>query len=390
MPEGLTILQVIPRMRAGGAELGCLQIAEALVKAGNRAIVVSQGGQLVEGLRAVGAEHIEMPVATKNPVTLALNARRLAHLIRSRNVAIIHARSRAPAWSALAAARRAKIPFVTTYHSEYSERGKLKNLYNSVMARSDTVIAVSDYMAHLIRTRYHTPEQRIAIIHRAFDPAKFEPAAVTAERIAAVRKDLNADGSKPVLLLAGRITPRKAQQYLVEALGLLKQRGAADVVCVLAGEIEKPEFKAQLEAQAAKLGVAEALRFPGHVRDMAAAYAITDISLNISEQEGLPRVAIEAQAMGVPMIVSDTGPGREVALTAPDVTLENASGLRVPYADAKATADAIATMLSWTPAERKACGARGAAHVRSRFTLEQLTRKTLAVYDTVLARRRAQ
>lgn len=390
MPEGLTILQVIPRMRAGGAELGCLQIAEALVKAGNRAIVVSQGGQLVEGLRAVGAEHIEMPVATKNPVTLALNARRLAHLIRSRNVAIIHARSRAPAWSALAAARTAKIPFVTTYHSEYSERGKLKNLYNSVMARSDTVIAVSDYMAHLIRTRYHTPEQRIAIIHRAFDPAKFDPAAVTVERIAAVRKDLNADGSKPVLLLAGRITPRKAQQYLVYALGLLKQRGAADVICVLAGEIEKPEFKAQLEAQAAKLGVAASLRFPGHVRDMAAAYAITDISLNISEQEGLPRVAIEAQAMGVPMIVSDTGPGREVALTAPDVTLENASGLRVPYADAKATADAIATMLSWTPAERKACGARGAAHVRSRFTLEQLTRKTLAVYDTVLARRRAQ
>jgi glycosyltransferase involved in cell wall biosynthesis len=390
VPEGLTILQVIPRMRAGGAELGCLQIAEALVKAGNRAIVVSQGGQLVEGLRAVGAEHIEMPVATKNPVTLALNARRLAHLIRSRNVAIIHARSRAPAWSALAAARTAKIPFVTTYHSEYSERGKLKNLYNSVMARSDTVIAVSDYMAHLIRTRYHTPEQRIAIIHRAFDPAKFDPAAVTVERIAAVRKDLNADGSKPVLLLAGRITPRKAQQYLVYALGLLKQRGAADVICVLAGEIEKPEFKAQLEAQAAKLGVAASLRFPGHVRDMAAAYAITDISLNISEQEGLPRVAIEAQAMGVPMIVSDTGPGREVALTAPDVTLENASGLRVPYADAKATADAIATMLSWTPAERKACGARGAAHVRSRFTLEQLTRKTLAVYDTVLARRRAQ
>jgi glycosyltransferase involved in cell wall biosynthesis len=390
VPEGLTILQVIPRMRAGGAELGCLQIAEALVKAGNRAIVVSQGGQLVEGLRAVGAEHIEMPVATKNPVTLALNARRLAHLIRSRNVAIIHARSRAPAWSALAAARTAKIPFVTTYHSEYSERGKLKNLYNSVMARSDTVIAVSDYMAHLIRTRYHTPEQRIAIIHRAFDPAKFDPAAVTVERIAAVRKDLNADGSKPVLLLAGRITPRKAQQYLVYALGLLKQRGAADVICVLAGEIEKPEFKAQLEAQAAKLGVAASLRFPGHVRDMATAYAITDISLNISEQEGLPRVAIEAQAMGVPMIVSDTGPGREVALTAPDVTLENASGLRVPYADAKATADAIATMLSWTPAERKACGARGAAHVRSRFTLEQLTRKTLAVYDTVLARRRAQ
>lgn len=388
MPEGLTVLQVIPRMRAGGAELGCLQIAEALVKSGNRAIVVSEGGQLVEGLRAVGAEHIVLPVATKNPITLALNAKRLAAIIRDQNVAIIHARSRAPAWSALAASRSAKIPFVTTYHSEYSERGKLKNLYNSVMARSDTVIAVSDYMAHLIRTRYHTPEERIAIIHRAFDPAKFDPVTVTPERIAAVRKELGADGSKPVLLLAGRITPRKAQQHLVDALGLLKQRGLGDVVCVLAGEIEKPEFKAQLDAQARRLGVGEALRFPGHVKDMAAAYAITDISLNISEQEGLPRVAIEAQAMGVPMIVSDTGPGREVALTAPDVPAEKASGLRVPYADARATADAIATMLAWPVSERKLVGARGAAHVRSRFTLEQLTRKTLAVYDAVLARRR--
>lgn len=390
MPEGLTVLQVIPRMRAGGAELGCLQIAEALVKAGNRAIVVSEGGQLVDGLKAVGAEHIEMPVAAKSPVTLLSNAWRLVALIRKQNVAIIHARSRAPAWSALMAARKTKIPFVTTYHSEYSERNKIKNIYNSVMARSDTVIAVSDYMAHLIRTRYQTPEDRIAIIHRAFDPEKFDPATVTAERIAAVRQQLDADGSKPVLLLAGRITPRKAQNYLVDALGILKQRGVGDVVCVLAGEIEKPEFKAALETQAAKLGVGNTLRFPGHVKDMAAAYTITDVSLNISEQEGLPRVAIEAQAMGVPMIVSDTGPGREVALTAPDVSLAQASGLRVPYADAKATADALQTMLSWTHVERQACGARGAAHVRSRFTLEQLTRKTLAVYDKVLALRHAK
>lgn len=388
MPERITVLQVIPRMRAGGAELGCLQIAEALVKAGHRALVASEGGQMVAMLDAIGGEHIVLPVASKNPVTLALNARRMGEIIRSNGVSVIHARSRAPAWSAFMAARKANIPFVTTYHSEYSERGRLKNLYNSVMARSDTVIAVSDYMAHLIRTRYHTPEDRIAVIHRAFDPAKFDPSAMTPERIAAVRQEFGADGSKPVLLLAGRITPRKAQHHLVSALGLLKQRGGAKILCVLAGEIEKPEFKAELQAQAGRLGVADTLRFPGHVRDMAAAYAISDISLNISEQEGLPRAAIESQAMGVPMIVSDTGPGREVALTPPDVGLEQASGLRVPYADPKALADAIATMLAWTGAERKLCGARGANHVRARFTLENLTTKTLAVYDRVLARRR--
>lgn len=388
MPEGQTVLQVIPRMRAGGAELGCLQIAEALVKSGNRALVVSEGGQLVEGLTGAGAEHIAMPVASKNPLTLFRNARRLAKLIRDEGVSIIHARSRAPAWSALWAARTTGIAFVTTYHSEYSERGKLKNLYNSVMARSDMVIAVSDYMAHLIRTRYHTPEERIAVIHRAFDPEKFDPETISDDRIRAVRALLDADGSKPVLLLAGRITPRKAQNYLVEALGLIRARGKANVICVLAGEIEKPEFKDALEAQARKLGVAQCLRFPGHVKDMAAAYAITDISLNISEQEGLPRVAIEAQAMGVPMIVSDTGPGREVALTAPDVPMSDASGLRVPYGDAKATADAIETMLAMSPEDRKAYGARGARHVRARFTLDNLKRKTLEVYDIVLERRR--
>ncbi len=384
MSKTLTVLQVIPRMRAGGAELGCLQIATALVKNGHRAIVASEGGQLVDQLLAAGAEHIDVPLASKNPLVLAKNARQLADIIRRENVSIIHARSRAPAWSALYAARSTHIPFVTTYHSEYSEKGRLKNFYNGVMARSDIVIAVSDYMAHLIRTRYHTPENRIAIIHRAFDDSVFDPAKLTPERFAAVRQLLDADGSKPILILAGRITPRKAQHHLVAALGLLKQRGAPDVVCVLAGEIEKPAFKAELEAQAQSLGVAHQLRFPGHVRDVAAAYAISDIALNISEQEGLPRVAIEAQAMGVPMIVSDTGPGREVALTEPDVGPNEASGLRVPYADPKAVADAIQTMLTWPPEKRKAYGERGAANVHRRFTLGQLTSKTLAVYQKLL------
>jgi glycosyltransferase involved in cell wall biosynthesis len=276
---------------------------------------------------------------------------------------------------------------VTTYHSEYSEKGKLKNFYNSVMARSDTVIAVSDYMAHLIRTRYKTPENRIAVVHRAFDSAVFDRSKVTPDRIAAVRRQLDADGSKPVLILAGRITPRKAQDHLVAALGLLKKRGAADLVCILAGEIEKPIFKSELEAQAARLGVAHQLRFPGHVRDIAAAYAISDIALNISEQEGLPRVAIEAQAMGVPLIVSDTGPGREVALTEPDVPADRASGLRVPYADPEAVANAIETMLNWPLEKRKAYGERGLNNVHARFTLQQLTSKTLAVYDRLLSGR---
>ncbi len=388
MPERLTILQVIPRMRAGGAELGCLQVAEALIRSGHRAIVASEGGRLAEQLVEIGGKHVVLPLATKNPYQMLRNATALAALIRSEKADIIHARSRAPAWSAFRAARKTNTAFVTTYHSEYSEKSKLKNLYNSVMARSDTVIAVSDYMAHLIRTRYRTPEERIAVIHRAFDPERFDPAKVTPERIDAIRKLLDIPRGAKVLTLAGRITPRKAQLHLVEALGLLKQGGHADIVAVLAGEIEKPEFKAKLETRAAELGVGASLRFPGHVGDMPAAYLVSDLSLNISEQEGLPRVAIESQAMGVPLIVSDTGPGREVALTPPDVTLTEATGLRVPYGDPGAVAKAVEEMLSWPKSQRDAMGARGRARALNRFTLEQLTSKTLKVYETVLERRR--
>ena len=389
MNKSLTVLQVIPRMRAGGAELGCLQIAATLVKNGHRAIVASEGGPLVDQLFAAGAEHIAVPLATKNPLRLAQNASKLGDIIRRENVLIIHARSRAPAWSALYAAQRARIHFVTTYHSEYSEKSRIKNFYNSVMVRSDTVIAVSDYMAHLIRARYHMPEDRIAVIHRAFDSDVFDPSKLTPDRLNAVRKLLDVDGAKRVLILAGRITPRKAQHHLVSALGLLKHRGVLDLVCVLAGEIEKTAFKAELEVQAERLGVAHQLRFPGHVHDVAAAYAVSDIALNISEQEGLPRVAIESQAMGVPLIVSDTGPGREVALTEPDVPASETTGLRVPYANPEAVTDAIAKMLSWSVDERKMMGTRGAAQVRRRFTLNQLTSKTLAVYKHVTTTTRA-
>lgn len=375
-------------MRAGGAELGCLQVAAALVKAGHRALVVSQGGRMVDDLVAAGARHIEMPVASKNPITIIANGQRLAALMRAENVDIIHARSRAPAWSALIAARKTNRAFVTTYHSEYSERGRIKNWYNSVMARSDTVIAVSHYMAKLIRERYKTPEERIAVIQRAFDPARFEAAALEPARIASLRQSWNVAADDRVALLAGRITRRKAQDHLVEAMGILKQRGAFVPIAVLAGEIEKADFAATLKSRATELGVADRLRMPGHVGDMAAAYRAVDVMLNISEQEGLPRVALEAQAMGTPVIVSDTGPGREVAQTPPDVSPDQATGLRVPYAEPAKLADALEEFFSWAPDRRRAMGDRAASFVRGRFSLERLTSSTLEVYERVLERRR--
>lgn len=380
----MTVLQVIPRMRSGGAELGCLQVARALVDAGHVALVASAGGRMVADLEAAGARHIELPLAAKNPLTILANARRLADLVARHRVDILHARSRAPAWSTLLAARRTNTAFVTTYHSEYSERGRIKNLYNSVMARSDTVIAVSHHMAHLIRTRYRTPEACIAIIPRAIDPARFEASLVDAGRLEAVRAGFGAAAGEPIVILAGRITRRKAQDHLVEAMGLLARRGETGFLAVLVGEIEKADFRDELLARARDLGVVDRLRIPGHEGDMPAAYLSAAVSLNISEQEGLPRVALESQAMGVPVIVSDTGPGREVALTPPDVPLDSATGLRVPYADPAALADALGRILSLPPPQRHAMGARGRAHVLANYTLDKMTSATLAVYRRVL------
>lgn len=383
MPEQLTVLQVIPRMRAGGAELGCLQIAEALMKDGHRALVASQGGRLADRLEFLGGRHIALPMASKNPLRMLANARALAQIIGQENVNVIHARSRAPAWSALWAARKREIAFVTTYHGEYREQNRIKNLYNSVMARSDKVIAVSDNVGRLIKARYKTPDDRIAVIHRAFDPEKFNLANVTPERIEEIRQKLDVPPGARILMLAGRISPNKAHHDLIAAVGRLPKELAKSFVLVFPGEIEKADYAQQFSSLANELGVS--IRLPGHLDDVGAAMAAASALFNISRTEGLPRVVIEAQAMAVPVVVSDSGPGREVALTSPDVSPQKATGLRVPYGDPKALAATISELFSLSDEERRAMGRRGADHVRTRYTLARMTGDTLAVYQEVVA-----
>src|SRR5262249_39941047 len=164
-------------------------------------------------------------------------------------------------------------------------------------------------MGALIAQRYGTDPRRIAVIHRAVDRARFDAAAVAPERLGELRRQLRVGVSDPIVLLVGRITRRKAQADLVEAAGILRERGGAGFVCVFAGEIEKPDYMAELDGRVRALGLEARVRFPGNLADMPAAYMLADVSLNISEAEGLPRVVLESQAMGVPVIVSDTGPG---------------------------------------------------------------------------------
>ena len=176
-----TVLQVLPAMGAGGGvERGTVEIAEAVVHAGGRAIVASAGGPAVHELARVGAEHVELPVDSKNPVVMWRNVERLAELIETEGVALVHARSRAPAWSAYYAARRAGVPLITTFHGTYNRSWWAKNIYNSIMTRGERVICISDFIAGHVRRYYGMPVERIRVIHRGVDLSRFDPARVSA------------------------------------------------------------------------------------------------------------------------------------------------------------------------------------------------------------------
>ncbi len=382
-----TVLQIIPRLEEGGAERTTIEIAEALVKAGARALVASEGGRLESALAAAGGELVRLPVASKNPAIVWANAGRIVELARREGVRLIHARSRAPAWSAYWAARRLKLPFVTTYHGAYAEAGALKRAYNSVMAKGDRVIANSEFTAGLIRARYGVPAEKIALIYRGIDPDRFDLAAVSPERLASLRARWGLmHGDLPIVMVA-RLSPLKGQRVVIEAAKRLRERGdLGRAVFVLAGGSGgKEDYAAKLRAAVAEAGLTEIVLLPGPIDDVPAAYALAVLGLCTSvEPEGFGRGSVEAAAMGCPVIVSDLGGLPETIVSAP-APANDITGWRVPPGDAAALADAIAMALAQPGPERAAIGIRGRARVTRLFRADDLKRQTLAVYDGLLA-----
>ncbi|MFN3745722.1 MAG: glycosyltransferase family 4 protein [Hyphomicrobiaceae bacterium] len=382
-----TILQIVPRLDTGGAELSTLEIVEALVRAGGRALVATEGGRMAERITALGGEIITLPLESKNPVTILANGLRLARLVHARSVALLHARSRAPAWSALIAARQTGAPFVTTYHGAYGERGRLKRFYNSVMARGDVVIANSRYTADLIRARYGALAGTPRIIPRGVDIARFSPAAVAAERRARLRAAWRVGPDQRVILHAARLTSWKGQRFVIAAVGRLHAEGRlGDAVLVLAGDAQgRDDYAEGLSRLAADLGVGDRVRLVGHVDDIAAAFALAHVTVVASiEPEAFGRAAAEALAVGCPTITTNIGAPPEIVLAPPEAPPDQATGWHVPPSDAAALAEALADALAMPEIERAAMSARAIASIAARFTVAEMQRQTLAVYDGLL------
>ncbi len=381
--SGATILQVIPHLAAGGAERTTIEVTEALTAAGARSLVASAGGRLEAELAKAGGELIRIEtLPTKNPFAIRANAGVLARIAKERNVTLIHARSRAPAWSALWAARRAKLPFVTTYHGVYQAKGGLKRLYNSVMARGDKVIANSDFTAAHILREHPWADGRIITIHRGVDIARFAPAAVGNDRKAALAASWALPASDDVtILLPARLTGWKGHREAIAAASLLRQQHPEGWRMVFVGDHQGREgYLQELHQLISANDLGNRVHIVGHCADMPAALALAGVVIAPSnEPEAFGRVAAEAGAMGLPAIGSSIGAQGEIIV-------DGETGYITPPSDPPGLAAAMARLLTMGAEGRKTMGESARNRVLARFTTSALQKATLSVYEGLTGR----
>lgn len=372
-----TVLQVLPALGAGGGvERGAVEIAAAISAAGGRALVASGGGLLVHDLKRARAEHFTLPVDSKNPLVMFANIGRLARLIKEQGVDIVHARSRAPAWSSYFAAKRAGVHFVTTFHGTYSYGNWFKRYYNSVMTRGERVIAISSFIAGHIRQVYGVPTSKIRIIHRGVDLNSFDSAKINAERVVTLAGQWRLGDGMPVVMLPGRLTRWKGQTVFIKAVAKLKNR---NLRCILVGSDQgRAAYRRELEALITKHNLGEVVRFVDHCSDMPAAYMLCDVVVSASiEPEAFGRVVPEAQALGRPVIATDHGGARETVI-------EGETGWLTPPGDADALAVALAHVLEIKESARRNLAEKAIRNVRENFSREAMCAKTLEVYNEIL------
>tara|TARA_Y100001960_G_scaffold240956_1_gene254551 strand:+ start:1514 stop:2695 length:1182 start_codon:yes stop_codon:yes gene_type:complete len=371
------VMQILPSLVTGGVERGTVDVTQALTDAGWKAIVVSNGGPMAHEITRAGGLHIDLPIGKKNPLTAYLNVNRLVRLIREHQVDILHARSRLPAWSGLIAAGRTQIKFITTFHGNYSARNSIKRYYNSVMARGDRVIAISEFIRQQICEKYETDTDNIRVIPRSADIDLFDPVAVSPERVIQLAEAWRIPDDAKIVMLPGRLTRWKGHLVLLEALGRLKEY--ENLRCVIVGGHQgKRRYVRELYKTINRFGLEPIVQFTGNCRDMPAAFMLADVVVSAStEAEAFGRVIVEAQAMGRPIIASDHGAAREIIT-------HGETGWLVTPNNANELADVLRDALVIDSKARNLIAKRAIENVRQNFTKDLLRQRTMAVYQEVL------
>ncbi|MBL8538300.1 MAG: glycosyltransferase family 4 protein [Hyphomonadaceae bacterium] len=381
----LSVLQVTPELNAGGVERTTLEVAEAISRAGGLALIASAGGRLEPNLEAAGGELVRLPAHSKNPLTVFANALRMASIVKRRGVQIVHARSRAPAWSALLAARLAGVPFVTTFHGVYNAKSGLKRFYNSVMARGDIVIANSEYTREHVLRHYDVSPDRVIAIPRGVDIEVFDRAKIQEPEIAALRTawGLALDDARCVVIAPARLTRWKGHRVLIDAIKQIETRRPGGLRVIIAGDAQgRRAYVDELKAAIRASGLQDVVAIVGHIGHMAAAFAASDIAVfPVIEPEAFGRGAVEAQAMGLPVIASGLGGYTETIV-------EEETGFLVPPGNADALAVAIERAIDVGRDARAAMGRKGSERARALYATSALQSATLAVYLRLVRQRR--
>jgi glycosyltransferase involved in cell wall biosynthesis len=389
--QPLTVVQVIPDLQPGGTVNHAIEIAEALTRGKHRAVIVSEGGRMEAAAARAGATVIKLPVASKNPTQMIANARKLAELSRDLSADLLHAQSRAPAWSCLLASRTSKVPFVATYDGSFSERNPIKRLYNSVMVRGARVIAPGERLAKLAEERYGTEREKISVVPNAIDFESFNPSLVDPAKRSQLAGQWGLSPKDRVILLPGRLSRPKAPHLLVEAAARLREAGLKDFICVFAGEHPgRSGYAGDVWDRVHQLDLSNRVRFVGHTEDMVSAYSLADIVVCTSvSQGGHRRAVLEAQAMSVPVAVSDSENGDEIVRAAPYVADARSTGVLYRSGDSSELAQTLFKLLAMGAPARRAMGVRGREWIASHFSKETFAERLLAVYRDVARKSKA-
>ncbi|WP_440655715.1 glycosyltransferase family 4 protein [Candidatus Pelagibacter sp. HIMB1509] len=383
MSSNLKVLQVIPKLGYGGAETGCYDIAHYLPENGCKSYIVTSGGELLKFVDKNKVKVFRLPVQSKNPILILINAIILTFIILFNNISIIHARSRAPAWSCLIASKITSRKFVTTFHGTYNFKSNLKKLYNSVMVRSDLIIAGSNFIFSHIKENYSNylnQKKKLLVVFRGINVDYFDPTTKLETEEKKLLKQWEIEKDKKIILLPGRLTTWKGQEVFIEAINLVNiELGYEAFYAVILGSDQGRDlYKKKLIRLSEQYRLTKQIRFIDHCKDMALAYKVSDIIVSASiEPEAFGRVSVEAQSMEKPIIASNIGGSNETVV-------DEKTGYLFKAGDAKSLSQKILKTLTIDETQLKLIGVEGRKNIVQKFNVEKMCFSTYSEYKRLI------
>ena len=383
MSSELKVLQVIPKLGYGGAETGCYDLAHYLPENNCSSYIVTSGGELLKFIDRKKVKVIKLPVHSKNPLLMLFNSIALIFIILLNNISIVHARSRAPAWSCLIATKITRRKFVTTFHGTYNFKNPLKKFYNSVMVRSDLIIAGSNFIfSHIDKnySKYLGIKKKFLVIFRGINVDYFDSSTTLDTEENRLTSDWEVDKNKKMILMPGRLTAWKGQETFIEALNLVnKELGYESFNAVILGSDQGRDiYTKKIKRLAEQYRLTSQLKFIEHCKNMPLAYKISSIVVSASvEPEAFGRVAVEAQSMEKPIIASDIGGSNETII-------DNVTGFLFQSGNAEALSKKIVEVLQLDESRLKSIGIEGRKNIIKKFNVEKMCFSTYSEYKKLL------